>query len=389
MASERVPLRVLVTSTAGAGHVQAVAPFAHALRDAGHAVLWATSSDGAAAIESLGFDVAEAGMTVDDRRASLAPRLPAIMAMPPVERRGHLFAGFFALAAAPKMRADLGPVVDRFRPDLVIHETGELGAAPVATARGIPHVTVAFSGALPGAAVPMALDAVAPVWEAEGLAPPSEADLWGSLYFHPFPPSFGGLPRVDRVRPTRPGSSAAPAQPPAWLATFGSDRPGLYLTAGTERAAPDAPWAAAAAAIGSLDVDAVATLGPNVDAALLGEVPTNLRVERFVPQQLLLDRVAVVMSHAGAGTMLGAAAQGVPQVVTPLFADQWENAMAISASGAGIMLGPDRRTVDDIRSALDQALHDETMLEAARRVAHEIAAMPVAADHVAELATLC
>jgi UDP:flavonoid glycosyltransferase YjiC (YdhE family) len=187
----------------------------------------------------------------------------------------------------------------------------------------------------------------------------------------------------------RPGSSVATAGAPDWLASFAVDRPGVYLTAGTEPAAPDAPWAAAATAIGSLEVDAVATLGPHVDPALLGSVPPNLRVERFVPQQALLERVAVVMSHAGAGTMLGAAAHGVPQVVAPLWADQWENATALASSGAGLMLGPGDRSPDHVRTALDRALRDTAIADAARRVASEIAGMPSAAEHVSDLEALC
>jgi len=385
-------MKALITSTAGAGHVQAVLPVARALQAAGHQVHWATSSDGTDAIAALGFDVLEAGMTVVDRRAFLAPRMPEIMALPPFERRGHLFSGFFARGAAPKMRAELAPIVDRLQPDVMIHETGELAAAPIATARGIPHVTVAFSGPIPESSVPMTLESITPVWLAEGLSPPSEADLLGAIYFHPFPPLLGGRPRVDNVRPLRPGTSAsssvAPAVAPEWLASFAVDRPGVYITAGTERAALDAPWAAAIEAIGSLDVDAVATLGAHADPSLLGPVPPNLRVEQFVPQHLLLDRVAVVMSHAGAGTMLGTAARGVPQVVTPLFADQWENAAAISSSGAGIMLGVDQRGAGDIRAALSRALSDPTMRDAASRVAAEIAAMPTAEDHVPAIEAL-
>ena len=70
----------------------------------------------------------------------------------------------------------------------------------------------------------------------------------------------------------RPGTARPPAgDVPAWIGSFGVDRPGVYITAGTERAAPDAPWAAFAQAVASLDVDAVATLGSHVDPAQLGE----------------------------------------------------------------------------------------------------------------------
>jgi UDP:flavonoid glycosyltransferase YjiC (YdhE family) len=56
----------------------------------------------------------------------------------------------------------------------------------------------------------------------------------------------------------------------------------VYVTSGTERAATTFPWREVLAAVGGLDVDAVATIGPHVDSATLGTVPSNVRVERFV-----------------------------------------------------------------------------------------------------------
>ncbi len=378
-------VRVLITSTAGAGHIQAVVPLASALRSAGHDVRWAISSDGVADVERLGFASVVAGLPVAERRAHLAPELPRIMALPPPERRGHLFAGFFAIAAAPRMWRDLTPIIERMRPQLVVHETAELAAAPIASARGISHVTVAFSGALPAEAVPIVVDAITPVWELEGLDVPDEAALAGSAYFHPFPPSFGGAPRLDTMFPMRPATAPITSAAPPWLVAFAHDRPGIYLTAGTERAAPDAPWRAAVEAIAALDVDALATLGEHVDPASLGTIPKNLRVERFVPQQMVFDRVQVVMSHGGAGTMLGAAARGIPQVLTPVFADQWENAVAVSRAGAGVMLEPDQRSASTIHSALSRALNDHAIRDAGSRVAAEIEAMPTATHHVPTL----
>jgi hypothetical protein len=378
-------VRVLITSTAGAGHIHAMVPLASAVRSAGHDVRWAISSDGVADVERLGFAAVVAGLPVAERRAQLAPELPRIMALPPAERRGHLFAGFFAIAAAPRMWRDLAAIIDQLRPQLVVHETAELAAAPIASTRGIRHVTVAFSGALPAEAVPIVLDAVAPVWGLEGLGPPDEAALAGSAYFHPVPPSFGGAPRAATTLPIRPGTVPITSTAPPWLTAFAQDRPGIYLTAGTERAAPDAPWRAAVEAIAALDVDAIATLGEHVDPASLGTIPPNLRVERFVPQQLVFDRVQVVMSHGGAGTMLGAAARGIPQVLTPVFADQWENAVAVSRAGAGVMLEPDQRSASIIHGALSRTLDEQAFRAAGSRVAAEIGAMPTATDHVPTL----
>ncbi len=197
--------------------------------------------------------------------------------------------------------------------------------------RGIPHVTVAFSGALPPGA-----DEPADRTDRTG-GPPRGWTRRPSLRStgratHPFPPSFGQLPEGDHIRSMRavPVGSTDGA-PPEWLAALGVDRPLVYSTFGTESASVMAPWTAAVEVLGSMDVDAVVTIGPHVDPDALGPARPNVRAERFVPQSFILDRAAVVMSHAGAGSLLGAAPSACRSCSTRS-ADQWENADA--ASGA-------------------------------------------------------
>jgi UDP:flavonoid glycosyltransferase YjiC (YdhE family) len=107
-----------------------------------------------------------------------------------------------------------------------------------------------------------------------------------------------------------------------------------------------------------------------------------VRGERFVPQADLLARAGAVISHGGAGTVLGAASHGRPQIVVPLFADQWENGVAVENAGCGIVLGPDRRRVEDVDRSL------RTILDAATRVADEITAMPTATAVALEVEAL-
>ena len=56
---------------------------------------------------------------------------------PDEQRRGPLFAAVFARAAGPAMRDDLEPIFDQVHPNVVVRETAELAAAPMAAARDI------------------------------------------------------------------------------------------------------------------------------------------------------------------------------------------------------------------------------------------------------------
>lgn len=378
-------MRVLVTSTPGRGHLGPLLPVAVALRDAGHEVRWATAAQACATVAGFGFEVDRAGLDVADRRAALADRLPQIMALPPRQRRGHLFAGFFVAASAPAMATDVRPVVESFRPDLVVHETAELGIVPLAVERGIPHVVVAFSGPPSADAVPAITAELAAWWASLGIELPLHAGLGGDRYLHPFPAGFRADPPwpFERLRPepVDPASSA----PPPWLASLGSTRPAVYITFGTERAAADAPWRALLEAVRDRAIDALVTTGTHGDVGASGRLPGNVRVERYVAQAQVLGRVAAVISHAGAGTMLGAASAGVPQLAVPLFADQWDNADAIATAGAAIVCEEGDRTADDLGAALDRLLTDDAWRPAARSVAREMRLMPDAAEHVGML----
>ncbi len=86
--------------------------------------------------------------------------------------------------------------------------------------------------------------------------------------------------------------------------------------------------------------------------------------------------------------MLGAASHGRPQLVVPLFADQWENGVAVDHAGCGIVLGPDGRGVEDLARSLRTILASPSHHDAATRVAGEIAAMPAATDVVLEVEAL-
>jgi UDP:flavonoid glycosyltransferase YjiC (YdhE family) len=271
---------------------------------------------------------------------------------------------------------------------VIVHDLCEYAAAPIATSRGIPHVTLAFGDALAPALIAATAASVAEVWTAEGLTPSDSAGLYDHLYLHPLPASLGATPRSSAVRSVRPlhFDGATVSDKPEWVATFGRDRPGVYVTFGTE-AGVFAPWSDIIAALGTLDVDAVVTLG-GLDSDTIGTVPPNVRVEQYVPQAFLLDRAAAVVSHAGSGTLFATAARGLPQLCVPIAADQWQNADALAASGAGLMLELDERDPQTIRDALARLLDGPVHADAAQVLAKDFAALPHPRHHVPTIESL-
>jgi UDP:flavonoid glycosyltransferase YjiC (YdhE family) len=98
-------------------------------------------------------------------------------------------------------------------------------------------------------------------------------------------------------------------------------------------------------------------------------------VQTWVPQAELLPHVDVVVHHGGSGTTLGALTVGAPQLILPQGADQFANAYAVGAAGAGLPLLLDELSADAIAEPVRKLLpHGHTgHRAAARTIAEEIA----------------
>ncbi|MFO1340897.1 MAG: glycosyltransferase, partial [Burkholderiaceae bacterium] len=86
-----------------------------------------------------------------------------------------------------------------------------------------------------------------------------------------------------------------------------------------------------------------------------------------------------VVSHGGAGAMLGAAAHGLPHLVLPQAADHFRNARALSRVSAGSSVDLERQSVEAVSTELSKLLADGAMSVGATLLAREMAAMHDAA----------
>jgi UDP:flavonoid glycosyltransferase YjiC (YdhE family) len=81
-------------------------------------------------------------------------------------------------------------------------------------------------------------------------------------------------------------------------------------------------------------------------------LPQGVRHCAFAPFRKLLPRCAALVHHGGIGTTAAALESGCPQLVLPLAWDQPDNAARVVRLGAGIALGPRRRSREDVVRAL-------------------------------------
>ena len=105
-------------------------------------------------------------------------------------------------------------------------------------------------------------------------------------------------------------------------------------------------------------------------------VADNLVTEPWIDQASLLPWCQAVVSHGGAGTVLGALTHGLPQLVLPQGADHFVNACAITRRGVGLMMGPESEARQGLTQLAMQLLREPRWRAAAQDVADEVAAMP-------------
>ena len=163
------------------------------------------------------------------------------------------------------------------------------------------------------------------------------------------------------------------------------DVPIVYFTLGTEfnLEAGDL-FSRVLAGLRELSVEVVATVGRDIDPAELGPQPEHVRVERFIPQAEILPRAAIVVSHAGSGSVLGALAHGLPMVLLPMGADQPYNAARCDALGVARSVDVITATPGDVRDAVAAVLFEPALRVAAERMRDEFAALP-GPEHAVEL----
>jgi MGT family glycosyltransferase len=120
----------------------------------------------------------------------------------------------------------------------------------------------------------------------------------------------------------------------------------------------------------------IVTVGYNNDPAALGPVPSHVRIERYIPQTLLFSHCALVVCHAGSGTVMAALVYGLPLVLVPIGADQPQNARRCAALGLATVLDVDRLDPTVARAAVLTVLGDPSYRQHAETVRREIEALP-------------
>ena len=346
---------------------------AQRLQAHGHDVVVTTEPAFGATVRSHRLEPVPVGrnLTLEDVLAVL----PDIFVVPPEEQDAY--------TAAPSVRRvprnERGRRLARLRGVLEAgrHTAGnpEFAGWAVGTRLEIPQVSVNVGGATSAEE----WQAFAEPWFTTLARHVGLTDLPVSSLYHDGvvafePAGFNDWSSTPTARVFQPEPVAADDPLPADFVALG-ERPLVYATLGTEFYNAEL-MASIVAALHASEWNIVATTGPQGDPAAVDPDAPNVFVTQWIAQDTVLDRAAAVVSHTGAGAVTGCLVRGIPSVCVPLGADQFHNAGRVEELGAGIVLPPERRSLADIRGAVDSVVADPAYATAARRIASETARLP-------------
>ena len=387
-------MRILFSSLPLPGHSYPLIPLAMAARDAGHEVQFATGQSFHQSLSAFGLDAVAAGMGVSEALTQ-ANGDRAIDSSVTPERQMEIECRAIADGLPRSYVADLEPILDQFKPDLIVHEIDNVGALFAAKLAGIPGVGHSIGRVYENTAIETMVSALASELGVDLPVPASRGG--GNRLLDIFPSSLQSkeiVATASRIA-LRPVPMTAPGQPPSWV--MGRDRNGgrplVYLTFGAVFGSRPA-LRLAIEGLSAMEVDVLVAVPPSFDTDALGEIGESVRIETSEPQAELLSLVDLVVHHGGTGLTLGALGNGVTQLVLPqdteLFstADMWSNADAVATSGVGARLLPESQTADTIGTVVTQLLGSEEARVAARESAAEIARMPSPESTVAVLSEI-
>ena len=122
------------------------------------------------------------------------------------------------------------------------------------------------------------------------------------------------------------------------------------------------------------------------DAAQLpADLPPTVHHSAYAPFGLLLPRALALVHHGGIGTCAQALRAGLPQLVTPMGFDQFDNAMRLELLGVGLSLqGPDT-LLDGMTEALRELLGSPETARACQQAALKVQTQREPVGHICDL----
>lgn len=381
-------MRVLATTQPGSSVFFQMAPLLSALSAAGHQVRVATSRRFGPVVEGVGLEHESVGL--DWLESAIGDAFPEVVQHrhDPHGAMVRLVVDVFVRRTASEFASDAVALIERWRPDLLLHSVNEFGGAAAAAAAGLPHLMVMagldnwfdrFGPALPAVDECRRAVGLEPVegeygWLFSDGVLLAEVPGWSVCTVEDLPVSW--------LRPTSP---VQPASDLEWLDRL--PRPLVHVTLGTVFNKIAKPlFGVLASGAATVAGSVVITVGADLDPNAFSGLPANVHVRGYLPLSQLLERCDAVLAHGGWGTLIACAEAGLPMGAVVLGADQGYNASIVDRGRWGFEIQPQDCTPASAAVWTERLVTDVLLREGSRGVKAALDRMPSPADVAASLA---
>ncbi|MBD1895877.1 glycosyltransferase [Coleofasciculus sp. FACHB-129] len=121
------------------------------------------------------------------------------------------------------------------------------------------------------------------------------------------------------------------------------------------------------------DVIVLVSTGGQPIESILTEIPANAYLASFLPYELIMQSVDLLVTNGGYGTVNLALAHGIPIVSAGMTEDKGEVSAHVQWAGVGIDLRTNQATAEDLRAAAREVLDNPVYSERAKELALEFA----------------
>lgn len=402
--------KILVATMPIPGHV---APFASIVRELikrGHEVMWYTSKLYQEKVEATGAHFRPILSAVDFGDSDYNRHFPERATLHGLNQVRFDFIKLF-IGSAEGHLTDLRALLSEFKPEVLFHDTAVIGAAWLGVTKVIPTAQLNIS----------ALHYPDPVLAPFGLGLMPDGSPLGRLRnrllaYVADNIVFGSVNKAARETAQRAGMPFFPIKPtpspyltlqpsvpeleyphevldrtvhfigallpearnftpPAWWEqVVNATKPVVLVTQGTVATNPDELLKPTLAGLAAEDAIVIATTGSKTAAELGLTVPSNARVETFVPFVPIMPHVDVFITNGGYGGFVVAMAHGVPTIAGGVSEDKVEVNNRLVYTGAGINLKTATPTPEKVREAYRRVIAVPSFKQKAGRIQMAFAA---------------
>jgi len=367
-------------------------PLAQALKEDGHEVAFVSAPSFCRRIAAAGFRSFPAGLDWVESEADQA--FNELRGLDPENQGLWLLSNVFADISPHQMIPDLLALCGSWRPHVIVRGEFEFAGCVVGECLGIPHAAVSLGLFFPTEIWrPLIGQKLDRLRSLHGLTvDPKLTMLYHHACFAFAPPSYQ-FPNVQ-LPPTfhllRPSifDRSGPEDLPTWVYRL-PRRPTVHATVGTTFTFATDVLEDIIRSLADDPLNLIITTGYNKNLRHLGQLPSNVHIEAYIPHTLLLPHCDVVITHGGAATTISSLFFGLPLVVIPLSNDQPFHAMRCAALGVGCVIKRSGHfepylfdrcysglSPKSIRDAVKEVLYNPSYRQSALQLREEMMALP-------------